>query len=249
VRVANIQGLGSRSGQEDAFGITGADDRKRGALAVLADGMGGIANGAQISEIAVTAMLNAFRYDEQRDELTLFELLSKSVAIAQSRAREFIERNGGAQSGSTLAAAIVKDGWLWFASVGDSRVCLLRDCELVKLNREHNRASDLDEAVARGETEFDAARAAAKRAALTSYIGMESEPRIDRNIRPLPLEKGDRILLMSDGVFGTLTDDEIVAANAGGDVHTAGKRIESAVLSKSKPYQDNFTAVIMEVLT
>jgi serine/threonine protein phosphatase PrpC len=57
---------------------------------------------------------------------------------------------------------------------------------------------------------------------------------------------GDRVLLLSDGVFNTLSEEEIASAMLT-EVHKSAALLQAAVLAKEKPDQDNFTAVIIEL--
>ena len=86
-----------------------------------------------------------------------------------------------------------------------------------------------------------------QRKALTSYIGMEKITKIDRNIRPLQMEDRDRLILMSDGVFGTLTDEEIAAAMQL-PVTNSGEAIDQMIQKKNRREQDNYTVLILEYI-
>jgi serine/threonine protein phosphatase PrpC len=66
---------------------------------------------------------------------------------------------------------------------------------------------------------------------------------VDRNTIPLKLQPGDTLLLLSDGVFGTLTEEEICACLTA-DVEESARRLEKAVSDHHRPHQDNFTAVL-----
>jgi len=165
-------------------------------------------------------------------------LLKKMVFSAQKEAREFIGQNGNQVGGSTVVAAIVINGGLNFASVGDSHVCLLRGGGLVQLNREHVSGAQEEITVAEAQNN-------PQRGALTSFIGIDGLLRIDFNITPIRLIPGDRVILMSDGVFGVLSDEEIVEAAGMPEIQMAGAMLEQHVLAKADPYQDNYTAIIM----
>ena len=148
--------------------------------------------------------------------------------------------------GSTVVAVIVKERALSWISVGDSHIYVLRDDRLVKLNKDHNYGAELDEKVRTGEISFEEAAGDPKRAALTSYIGIGELELIDRNETPIALQKGDRILLMSDGIYGSASDEEITSAMAK-PLRSALNTLESVVLSKNSAKQDNYTCVVIEV--
>ena len=69
---------------------------------------------------------------------------------------------------------------------------------------------------------------------------------MEKSLQSIPLQAGDRIVLMTDGVFNALSDAEIATVLARNpDVKTAAKMMEQGVLAKAAPHQDNFTAVIL----
>ena len=134
---------------------------------------------------------------------------------------------------------------LHFLSVGDSRICLIRGGALTILNREHVYGTELDEKAARGEISLEEARSDPQRKSLTSYIGTDPLKKIDRSVHGMTLLPGDKVLLMSDGVFGTLTEQEILRA-AQGDAQVMAEGLQGMILAKRRPGQDNFTAVILQ---
>ena len=97
----------------------------------------------------------------------------------------------------------------------------------------------------RGEVAPDEPYVNPRRNSLTAYIGMGSFQIMDTNNMPIALRSGEKVVLCSDGVFNTLNNLEITRALAG-DATFAAKQIETAVLSKGNPQQDNFTGIIVE---
>ena len=242
--VGNLAHIGRRDSQQDSFGVSDIADEAlvaaKGVLAVVADGIGGLQGGAEVSSAVTSHFMQNFA--ALPAQLTPPEQL---LRLTQEANRKSPGHAQGGLSGSTLVAAILKDARLWFVSVGDSRIYLLREGALVQLNREHTKASELDEDAARGRITVEEARGDRQRGALTSFIGMGELRRIDRNLRPIALQPGDRVLLMTDGVFGTLGDEEMLAILAADTPCDAAAAREQAVLAKHKPRQDNFTAIIL----
>jgi serine/threonine protein phosphatase PrpC len=197
--------------------------------------------GGEASGIVVQTMLQYFNEttSSEQPELDLLNMLY----AANDNVNRYME--GRDKGGSTAVSVIIRDGNLYWVSVGDSRIYLLRGGALMQINREHTYAVDLDEKAATGEITWEDAAENPERAALTCYIGMGRLEKVDRNIRPLRLLDGDRVLLMSDGIFGTLTDDEILATMQGNPFESAAD-LQEEVLKKKKETQDNFTAVIFE---
>lgn len=248
ISVGNAHNLGRRDNQEDAFGVSELSNaavvRAQGVMAVVADGMGGLNNGELISAAVTSTVLREFPAAPES-----WLPCQRMLFLAEQANAAANKLTGGqpAQSGSTLLIANILSGALNYVSVGDSRICLVRGGALIQLTREHVYAADLDWDGARGHISFDAASADRQRHALTSYIGMGPLTHIDFNPRPIKLLPGDWVILMSDGVFNALTDEEIAACLTG-NVHQAASRLEQAVLAKNDPYQDNFTAVLMQLI-
>lgn len=242
VEIANLQHQGMRDYQEDAFGISDIKEKQKGILAVLADGMGGMAAGKEASTTAVNTIINAFnQMDEIGEPVQLLLDLAHKANDAVSSLPELQNKDGG----TTLILCYIKDYDMHYLSVGDSRICLYRDNELIKLNQEHILANSLDEMVRRGEMDYEEAMSNPMRTALTSYIGADEIPKIDYSESSISLIRGDRIILMSDGVFGDLNDEELVEMLGNDDLNISARLIEHNVLSKRNKNQDNFTAIII----
>lgn len=248
LEIGNAHNIGKRSNQEDSFGISDLNNQRlvseSGILAVVADGMGGLADGELVSAAAVGAMIREF------PTLSKHWMPQQKLLYLTQRACDAANAvTGGArnQGGSTLLATLVRDGKLWFVSVGDSRICLVRGGCMLTLTRPHVYETDLDRRAARGELTFEDAIAESQRAALTSYIGMGELENIDFNPRGIQLLAGDWVLLMTDGVFNALDEEEIAAALYGAAQHAA-ERIESRVIAKGLQQQDNLTVVALRIV-
>lgn len=249
VQIGYVSNIGARSSQQDNWGISDINNthlvNERGVLAVVADGMGGLSNGAEVSGIVVAMFKELFsRLTLERDDA---QELIYMVFEAQKVAKEYILSIGGEMSGSTVVAVIINDNKLHFVSVGDSRIYLLRGGKLLMLNRDHVYATELDIKAAMGDISIQDSIMDSQRGSLTNYIGMDELKEVDYNRLPISLAQGDKILLMSDGVFGTLSEAEIIAAVDRYNPTVGASNLEAAVQSHNKPGQDNFTAVIVSV--
>lgn len=247
LEVGNTHHVGRRGNQEDSFAISDLTDarlyRSSGILAVVADGMGGLADGELVSAGVTSSVMREF--PNLSCALTPPQKLRYLVEKA-SRAGNAVTGGIKNHGGSTMATALVTGGNLYFASVGDSRICLVRSGGVIPLTRAHAYGVDLDRKAAEGEISFEAASADGQRRALTSYIGMGELEHVDCNQQPVPLVPGDWVVLMTDGVFNELTNEEIVRALRG-SAPEAAERIEQLVLSKGDPHQDNLTAVLLRL--
>lgn len=244
-QVGNLHNIGQRAYQQDAFGVSPLLDEKmrhsRGVLAVLADGMGGMTNSGELSQAAVLAALRSFPQAPGGTGETLANIAHSVLDMVQKRFT-------GSGSGSTLVLANIRDGKLDFLTIGDSRIALLRDGALLTLNREHNYAATLRHQAALGLIPWREVTENPRCRALTSYLGLADDPAMDFPAEAIPLNSGDKIVLMSDGVFGTLDDETLTRVLVRSpNVVEAAHKLEDAVLMEKKANQDNFTAVIIEI--
>ena len=248
VRIASIHGVGRRSAQQDSFGISEVkqdiDYNQKGVLAIVADGMGGLSDGDRVSQMVVVSMLQEF--DEDFTNIPAASLLLKMVHDANVEVCDYLGEDKLGRCGSTLTAVIVKEHKLSWISVGDSHIYVYRKDKLVKMNQDHNYAAELDEKVKNGEISLDEAMRDPQRAALTSFIGMGELELVDQNENPIILERGDRILLMSDGVYGSVSEQKMVELMKM-PLLSACKQIELEIIERNKKNQDNYTCVILEV--
>ena len=182
-------------------------------LYAVADGIGGLAGGAQAAEEAIVRLSSLSRKlppKEDWDFQTLFQTINQHVAgVGQT-----IDAIYGI--GTTLTVARLHNNSLHIAHVGDSSCFLWRDENFEKLTLDHTVENELKVRQGRGVAVFLSARA---RNALTRCIGQPDPPLADVFVRPL--QEGDRILLCSDGVTRFSRDREIAhlmatAANPGG---------------------------------
>ena len=235
---------GSRSYQEDDFGVTGFGGRDPDGcdlLMVLADGMGGHRGGAEASRLAVSAGVETFRQTPGGAAARLRAALDAANAAVGRRAAE----TGYSNMGCTLAAcAVTDDGAAHWISVGDSPLWLLPAAGGIgRLNADHSMRPVLEGLVRTGRMaadEVDEGSFHQLRSALTG----EELSLVDEGADPVRLEIGDRIVLASDGLE-TLPDDEIW--RLGGGDRTADALVSdllAAVDAAGAPRQDNATAVV-----
>jgi len=244
VEVGNATTQGDRAAQEDSFCFTSMHEpgfvEHAGIMAVVADGMGGLAGGGEASHLAVQTMRKAYEHKSAEDSIP--DALLYSLGKANKAVYGLTERIG--KAGTTLVAAVMHGDGIHWISVGDSRVYLLRDKQLTKLTVEHNFEMELMKRVAREEMTLEEARAHEQRHALTSFLGGSAVKHIDRSIKPLPLRKDDRVMLCSDGLYRTLSD-QMIAASLGGKPQDAADRLIREAVGQEIDHQDNATVLIM----
>ena len=235
---------GTRSIQQDCIGWSDARQYdERGILAVLSDGMGGMKNGEVYSDIAVKQMLEHFKKCAPDGDLivTLLECYAYARNCARARFPVPDEPDGGA----TVVAVYIRGGMCAFLSVGDSRLYLWRAGALLQLNREQTLGVLLDENAAMGYIPMEYAKSGLRDTIENNLCEPEIK-RCDIPAHPFALAKGDRLLLMSDGISHTLTDRELTRALAGAKENFADA-VEAAVRKKGNPKQDNYTVLEVSI--
>ena len=242
IRMSAETDIGKRPEQQDSVNASLPYIQEDiGVLCALADGVGGLTNGKQASQAVVDTMVSVFHQSSIAD--TPEQILLRGCQMAQAAVRDLQETPG--ECGSTLVAVIVRKGRGSFISGGDSRIYLLRGGGLIQLTRDQNRGRRIDMQIGL-ERLPEEARTDRKRAALTAYMGMEELTRTDRGSSSFAVIPGDRIALMSDGVYGTLSEDEIAEILGMEEEKIAVTMIERT-LGKGNPHQDNCSVAVIDV--
>ena len=244
-RVANLQGMGTRERQEDSFAFSNALDvteiHRRGLLAVVADGMGGMRDGRLASETAITELKRSFEEMDRSGDLA--RQLCDGVYAAGEQVLRALEGEGG----STVVVCMVFQEQLYFASVGDSFLYLKRGGQLLRLNLAHNcRNQTYLETIRRGSMDPNEGNNHREKAALTQFLGMEGMDEVDFLRRPLPLREGDVLLLCSDGVGGVLDEGELALCLAEDTPKNMCAAMERGIVQKGRSSMDNYTALVIQ---
>jgi len=244
----NARSAGARESQQDEFGFSDMEDRAftahGGVLAVVADGMGGLAMGREAARTAKTAMIREYEAKPPQEDVprALHHALRQANAAVFEMARRAGIEEG--KTGSTLAAAVVRGENLYWASVGDSRIYLRRRGRLARLTEDHVYGLELAMEVAAGTLSREEAETHPQRGQVVSFLGLRSLGRVDRSVKPFPLQPGDRILLCSDGLYNALSDEEM-AELSGGPPQEACEALVRGTLSKGLKNQDNVTVAML----
>lgn len=240
-KVAALHNIGRRSGQQDSFDVVPCAG---GLLAVVADGMGGLSDGDKVSK----KIVSTFHEDAARVRPgQSFDALYQMLAHANQEVNRMLGTALQGKCGSTLLAVLMEKDRMQWTAVGDSRIYLYRGGSLIQVNREHTYKIDLLERAINGEMSFADLRKDAQLTRLCSYMGMGRIKHVDGSLNTVRLLPGDRVLLMSDGVFNTLSEEEIAGVlSRFDDVEQAAAVLEKKVLEKNSPTQDNFTCVILK---
>lgn len=234
---------GSRPEQQDNMNSSLPERQQEiGVLCALSDGMGGLTAGSKASLAVVEAMVETFHRAPAMDMPA--QILLRGCCLAQRNVQRLQKEVG--ETGATLAAVIVRDGRCSFLSVGDSRIYLFRDYALIQLTRDQNKLSRVEKQIGLGRMPEEALSEHGL-TALAAYIGMEDLNQADRSSHSFAVYPGDRILLVSDGVYDTLTEPEMAEALMLPGQQACNTMIDR-VISKRRPGQDNCSAAVVDCL-
>lgn len=251
VAPSNCQHLGNRENQEDAFAFSDLGDRElvaiKGIMAVLADGMGGLSNGELASQAAVNQYLDEFNKKDGKESVSDF--LKRVTVMANDAVCDLAYQDGREiELGTTVVAVLIFEGKMNWVSVGDSRIYLQRNGLLSQVSKDHVYANHLKEQVYKGTLSGEEAAEHPERNFLTSYLGIPELVEVNYNDKAISIEPGDRVLLCSDGLFDTLSEDEISSVLEENNIDYAQELVRRA-LAKNNPHQDNVTVIVLHFLS
>ena len=227
-----------------------------GWLCVVADGMGGHQAGEVASEITVSTIRNActpapIGADDSNLAHPHLSDLVKAVVDANSAIfRASLEDPDKQGMGTTVTAlSVIVDPTdpdtpfaLGLVNVGDSRTYVMRQGRLRQVSKDHSFVQDL---VDQGQITKEEARYHPRRNIVTRALGIEPDVRVDSV--QLPLIKGDRFLLCSDGLVDEVDDDliaEILKQHA--EPQAAADALVQA--ANENGGRDNVTVIVADVL-
>lgn len=246
IQIGKVHGIGKRGNQEDCFGISDVTEQglyDKGILVTLSDGMGGMLDGEKASTAAVVSCLQHFENVPIAKGQSPRQYLEEMVLEANEEVLNVLGDSSGA-GGATIIGAYIDGCVVHWVSVGDSHIYLYSGGRLIQLNKEHNFGAELDMQAAQGEISEEEARNHPQRRALTSFLGIDELKEIDSNEVPLIMMPGDMLILLTDGVFGTLSENEIIS-KLDNPVEKIAMLIHMEVENKQKPNQDNYTGIFI----
>jgi len=214
---------------------------------VLADGMGGHQAGELASALAMRVVtyellneiLRPYLFREAHDaaQRPLSEVMVNAVVSANKAVNDQVQ--GG---GTTLTCALLLSHRAYLAHVGDSRAYLFADNHLRQITRDH---SLVDRLVEVGQITPGEALHHPQRNVLYRAVGQGDQLEVDTYVEMLPSPGQYRLLLCSDGLWGSVTDDQLaqVLRTAATPQEACDLLIQAANAAGGK---DNITAVVVE---
>ncbi len=188
-------------------------------LSIVADGIGGHKAGEIASKIAVSTIIASVAESDGSDPIWVLKsaLLEANHSIT-SEADDDDARKG---MGSTVVCALIIEASLYIATLGDSRIYLVRDNVIQQLSIDH---TWVQEALDVGVINSEEARSHPRRHLIRSYLGSSDPIRPDLRLyldeneneeqakanQGLPLVPGDKVILCTDGLTDLVADEEIL---------------------------------------
>ena len=212
-------------------------------IAVVCDGMGGAEGGQIASSLAVEIFMKEIRALLRADMTAgqLRELASFCVAKANTAVYQRALQDPAYQGmGTTLVSAVAGERDAVICNIGDSRAYLIHNGEMTRITHDHSVVQTL---VENGDITAEEARTHPNRNLITRALGPDETTLCDAF--DVSFAHGDKILLCTDGLVVTATDEEIC------HIVCADKRAEEKLddliaLAKAQGAPDNVTAVLIE---
>ncbi len=212
---------------------------RKGALFIVADGMGGHAAGEVASEIAVSTVCNLYYQNTDPDvPANLVSAIRYANLAIYESARENQQQNG---MGTTCVTAVLRDTTAFVANVGDSRAYLVRRGMVKQVTQDH---SWVMEQIQMGNLSGEEARTHEMRNVITRSLG--PFPDVDVDIFAEQLEEGDALVLCSDGLSGMMTDIDILRIVE--SFSPQESVIQLLEYANAQGGADNITAIVIRVL-
>ncbi len=242
---------GNRQYQQDAVYVSGsrilASNKVTRVLGVVCDGMGGMADGGKASQTAIQMMIQGFRQIEKLPNVDIPAFFRQGIRAMDQTIHDFPTENGKG-SGTTMVAVIVEDRKWYWASVGDSRIYFIRGKNMWQVTRDHNYWLRLQEMVAAGQITQEEAMGHRQKEALISFLGIGNVSLMDIGIQPGELQAGDTIMLCSDGITKTLSDDQIrrIITEDIVSMEEKAKTLVRAAVTNNTHSQDNTSVAVIQ---
>lgn len=237
--------IGGRSENQDSYGCS---DTPYGFVVTVCDGMGGGPGGKTASSIAVSEIISGIKEGNSDDTAT--NIVIKSIRRANLAIIEAGNTTPALKGmGSTCTVLLISEESAIVAHVGDSRVYQLRGKNKVFRTFDHSMVFDL---VKQRVITEEQARLSAQSNVITRALGIKADIEVD--VTELPYDNGDRFLLTTDGIHGSVSEIELIEM-ASDKKHALGivtDEISTTIDGKGRNEgggHDNLTIAIIETKT
>ncbi|MBC7994354.1 MAG: serine/threonine-protein phosphatase [Rhizobacter sp.] len=236
--VYQVSRKGGREKNEDRMGYCYTRDS---GLFALADGMGGHPEGEVASQLALQTLAAMFQRDAKPTLKEPMRFLHEAIIAGHHQLLRYATQKALIDTPrTTVVACVLQGNNAYWAHCGDSRLYLVRGEKLVARTRDHS-YSELQETMSHvvpmGER-FN-------RNVLFTCLGSPGKPVVD-TVGPLVLQSGDRLLLCSDGLWGTVTDAEITEQLGKNTIADAVPELVEQALRNGGAKSDNVSVLAVE---
>jgi PPM family protein phosphatase len=236
--VYQVSRKGGREKNEDRMGYCYTRDA---GLFALADGMGGHPEGEVASQIALQTLAARFQRDAKPALAEPARFLNESIIAGHLELLRYAAQKALPDTPrTTIVACLLQGNAAYWSHCGDSRLYLVRGNKLVARTRDHSYTElqeTLSQVVPMGER-FN-------RNVLFTCLGSPGKPVVD-TVGPMLLQRGDRILLCSDGLWGNVSDATVVEHLARHSISEAAPELVELALRAGGAKCDNVTVIAME---
>ncbi|MCI8771159.1 MAG: Stp1/IreP family PP2C-type Ser/Thr phosphatase [Lachnospiraceae bacterium] len=207
-------------------------------LFIVADGMGGHKAGDHASKLCVESMVDSVRESSHKTPVTIFE---EAVDIANNRIYSAAKENAEFEGmGTTMVACTLCGETMYVANIGDSRLYLLRD-GISQITDDH---SLVEELVKQGNITESEARVHPQKNIITRALGTDGQ--VNADFFEVTVQKGDIVLLCSDGLSNMLDDEDMEYIIRHGDTLEEAGNVLVAKANQSGG-DDNITVVLVRI--
>ena len=233
--VFQISRKGGRERNEDRMGY--CYTRESG-LFVLADGMGGHPEGEVAAQLALQTISAIYQQEARPAIADTAEFLTNALMAAHHKIIRYASEKGMLDTPrTTLVAVILQGTGATWVHCGDSRLYVVRDGQLLTRTRDHSYMEQRSASVIKLQT--------VNRNILFTCLGSPTRPIFDIE-GPVELQQGDKLLLCSDGLWGSLSDEDIVRQLGCQPVSDAVPDLVERALRAGGEHSDNVTVLAME---
>jgi serine/threonine protein phosphatase PrpC len=218
---------------------TEADWRKHGAIAILADGVGGQARGEVASKLACDTALKLFLDSKPLapPAQTLYQMFTAANLAVYD---ENIKNNGEGRMATTMTVSVFRHNEVNIGHVGDCRVYVVQQGRIRRVTNDHSYAGVQ---LKLGLITVEEAASSQMRSVLTRSLGQEPTLRVD--FHTLSVHGGDIIVQMCDGLWSQITEGEILNIVSKNSPEDACKQLVRS--AERRGADDNLSVQIIQV--
>jgi len=236
--VYQVSRKGGREKNEDRMGYCYTRDA---GLFALADGMGGHPEGEVASQMALQKLSALFQREARPKLADPLKFLHAAIIAAHHELLRYATGRALIDTPrTTVVACVLQGNTAYWAHCGDSRLYLVRGDKLVARTRDHS-YSELQETLLQVVPMADRVN----RNVLFTCLGSPGKPVVD-TAGPLVVHPGDRVMLCSDGLWGTVDDKTITELLSHHPISDAVPELVERALRAGGPGSDNVTVLAVE---